>query len=502
MYRKFPMVSNFLPLALRTLRWGAILAIILSPLLWAEASRAQDLPAKLGRVFQPEAGWSVSIADLDRKEILYEHRGNEPRLPASNMKLYVTATAFDLLGTRFRYRTPLLGRGGLDPSGTWKGDLLVRGSGDPTFSGRFEQDKKNVTGRLERWAHLLQSKGMRAVEGNLYGDDDIFDEDYWGQGWPDGSWCEWYTAPSGGLIFNDGCLDVGIRPARGVGQPPGLELIPDTKFVSIKNEAKTVGKNQQAAISFRRSFEANDLRLIGKIPAGSHGAQHCIALADPTGYFINVFKEVLEREGIPIRGEAIDADNRPDLPTRGWKVLALSESPTLAEICQVINTRSQNLFADSLLKTLGARKAGMGNWAGGQQVIRDWVASLGLDTENLHLQDGSGLSRLNRMTSHDTLGLLVKAREKPWFPEWKKTLAVSGGSEGSLRNRLKTQALKGRVHAKTGFINDVYALSGYFEAENGRNYGFSMIFNGKSHGGKHPHHRMEEALTLLARNPS
>jgi D-alanyl-D-alanine carboxypeptidase/D-alanyl-D-alanine-endopeptidase (penicillin-binding protein 4) len=106
------------------------------------------------------------------------------------------------------------------------------------------------------------------------------------------------------------------------------------------------------------------------------------------------------------------------------------------------------------------------------------------------------------MTSHDTLGLLVKAREKPWFPEWKKTLAVSGGSEGSLRNRLKTEALRGRVHAKTGFINDVYALSGYFEAENGRNYGFSMIFNGKSHGGKHPHHRMEEALTLLSRNPS
>jgi D-alanyl-D-alanine carboxypeptidase/D-alanyl-D-alanine-endopeptidase (penicillin-binding protein 4) len=453
----------------------------------------------LDAIFRPDENWSVAIGDPQSKTILYEHRSKQPRMPASNMKVYVTAAAFDLLGPDFRYRTPLMGRGHLDANGVWQGDLLVRGSGDPTFSGRFEEDEKEVTGRLDRWAERLKKYGVRAIEGNILGDASIFDDDYWGQGWPENSWCDWYTAASGGLILNDGCIDVAVYPSSKVGGAPVVKTLPDTEYIQIQNQAKTTGGKDKTVISFQRSFEKNDLKLLGRVPAGSRGSQHAIAVTDPTGYFINVFKEVLQRHGIEVRGMAIDASKFPDLPTSGWKVLAWSESPELSKIIKEVNTKSQNLFADTLLKTLGAHKAGMGNWAGGNRVVGDWARTLGLDSEVLHLQDGSGLSRLNRVTAYDTLGLLVQVTRKPWFQQFHDSLAVSGTYPGSLRNRMGTSLLKGKVHAKTGYIDDVYALSGYVETAKGNIYAYSMIFNGKTHAGRHPKSRMDDALTLLAK---
>lgn len=461
------------------------------------ATAQSDIERRLDRIFQPETTWSVSIAEADTGRIVYQHRETEPRMPASNMKVYVTAAAFEHLGSRYRYRTPLMGRGQLDNQGVWHGDLLVRGSGDPTFSGRFENDSKNITARLDSWAERLHSHGFRQVTGGLYGHDDVFDEDYWGRGWPDDAWCDWYTAPSGGLILNDSCIDVGIYPTK-PGSPPVIKKFPDTDFIRITNAAVTRPGKSGSLVSLLRPFESNDFKLSGKVFSGAGGSQHTVSVTDPTGFFIHVFREVLEKHGVRIEQGAFDADQVAELPRTGWQVLAWAESPPLVEIAQVVNTRSQNLFADSLLKTLGYRKAGSGSWAGGNQVVRDFVASLGIATEHLHLQDGSGLSRLNRITSRDTVELLLKIRTKPWFHDWKSTLAVSGGSEGSLRKRMRSQLLQGKVFAKTGFIDDVYCLTGMVESKNNKVYMFSLLYNGTQHGGKHPHHRMEEALTILA----
>lgn len=464
----------------------------------AAAQQERPNDSLFAKIFQPEASWSVVLAEAESGRVVYEQRGQEPRMPASNLKLYVTTAAFNALGSRFRYRTPLMGFGQLDRQGTWRGHLLVRGSGDPTFSGRFEESPLEVTGAFDRWAHRLRELGIRSVTGNLYGHDDIFDEDFWVEGWPKDAWCDWYTAPSGGLILNDSCLDVGIYPSR-PGAPPLIKKFPDTGYIQIVNNAVTTGKGT-STVSLRRSFEANDLKLFGRVSTRTGPTQHTVAVADPTGYFIHVLEEVLERHGIEIRGQAMDADLATDVPKRGWRVLAWNESPRLVDLARVINTRSQNLFADSLLKSLGARKSGTGSWSTGEAAVKEYVASLGIPVDGLRLKDGSGLSRLDQVTAEDTLELLLKVQRESWFHDWKSTLAVSGASEGSLRKRLKGPLLAGKVFAKTGFIEDVYALSGYVESKGGRTYAFCMLFNGKNHAGKHPHQRMEEALTVLARD--
>lgn len=463
---------------------------------WTLDGRSVEAP--LARVFEPSSSWSVVLAEAESGRVVYSQNAREPRMPASNLKVYVTTAAFDALGSRFRYRTPLMGFGQLDRQGTWNGHLLARGSGDPTFSGRFEENPLQITGALDRWAHRLREMGIQRVTGDLYGHDDIFDEDLWVEGWPKDAWCDWYTAPSGGLILNDSCLDVGVYPSR-PGSPPMIKKFPDTGYIEIANKAITTGKGS-STVSLRRSFEANDLRLFGKVSTRTGPTQHTVAITDPTGYFIHVLKEVLEQHGIHVEGRAGDADTVADIPKRGWRVLAWNESPRLVDLARVINTRSQNLFADSLLKTIGARRSGTGSWSSGELAVKDYVASLGIPVDPLRIQDGSGLSRLNRVTAEDTLQLLLKVQREPWFHDWKSTLAVSGASEGSLRKRLKGPLLEGKVFAKTGFIDDVYALSGYVESKGGRTYAFCMLFNGTSHAGKHPHQRMEEALTLLARD--
>jgi D-alanyl-D-alanine carboxypeptidase/D-alanyl-D-alanine-endopeptidase (penicillin-binding protein 4) len=481
------------PVCIKRLLFVLTLAIWFNPVLCGGA------PSHPGfaRIFQPEANWGVSIAEAATGRILYQQNEAEPFMPASNMKVYVSSAAFDILGSRFRYRTPLMGMGKLDAQGVWHGDLLVKGSGDPTFSGRFEKDSRHVTGRLDRWADRLVRSGIRRVTGNLYGMDDVYDENYWGRGWPDSAYCDWYTAPSGGLILNDSCLDVGIHPTS-PGKPPLIKKVPDTEFIPIENDALTTKGKNGGGLSLTRPFDSNQFRLTGKIGLSSGPVQVTVTITNPTGYFIHVFKEVLEHHGIRVDGEAMDADQVPNLPRRGWQVLAWNESPHLTEITQVINTRSQNLFADSMLKTLGFRKYGEGSWATGEAAVRDFVASLGIGVSQLHLQDGCGLSRLDRVTAGDTLQLLLRVQQKAWFREWKQTLAVSGGSEGSLRKRMTTPLLEGRVFAKSGFIDDVFCLSGYVHSKNDRIYAFSLLFNGANHGGKHPHDRMEEALTLLA----
>ena len=176
----FPIMSTSIHALLG--RWLHIIVLSTGCFLASGPVSGQSAQDALERIFQPSENWGAAIAEAKTGRIIFEHRPDAPMMPASNMKVYVTTTAFKYLGTNFRYRTPVVGRGDLDHQGVWHGDLLVRGSGDPTFSGRFEEDNKHVTARLERLAQRLQDQGIRHVTGNVYGFDDVYEENYWGRG--------------------------------------------------------------------------------------------------------------------------------------------------------------------------------------------------------------------------------------------------------------------------------------------------------------------------------
>ncbi len=152
----------------------------------------------------------------------------------------------------------------------------------------------------------------------------------------------------------------------------------------------------------------------------------------------------------------------------------------MSEIVKVVNKRSQNFFAEQVLKTLGAVFKADGSFASGAKVVYDVLGQLGLATDGLTIEDGSGLSRLNRVTARRTAELLVAMRSHPLFDEFYDSLAIAG-EDGDPR-RLDSAAARGNVHSKTGTLRGVSALSGYVTTSDGELLAFSVLINNLSRG--------------------
>lgn len=491
-----PFVRPLLQRAVFSVTVALLLATFVLP---AWAGSAQFFP-QLEKVFQPQSNWSVVIYHFGSGRIVYSQNPAHRRIPASNLKLLVTAAALEQLGPQFQYETSLLARGYLTADGVWQGDLLVKGAGDPTISGRFESDTSQITARLDRWAERLRSAGVRAISGRLIGDDSLFDRQWWGDGWPDNAHGHWYAAPAGALIFNDSCLDISIHPGSAAGRSPRLAVEPELPSLKIENSAVTVSPGGGATIGFHHTAEWNRLMVKGNLPLNTKPTVHCVAVKDPTMFFLETLRNVFKSKGIEVVSGVADQSSLGTFRKEDWRLVLTDRSPPLSEIVKVTNQRSQNLYADALLKTLGAHRSGVGTWHNGARVVLDELRGLGLNTQGIHMQDGSGLSRRNQVSAQQLADLLVRARPQKWFSVWYRSLAVSGDPDASLRKRFLSPALKGNVYAKTGYIRDVYALSGYLKTPQQEWYAFSFVFNGSENSGKHPHKRMEEALTFLAGN--
>ncbi|MCH7495884.1 MAG: D-alanyl-D-alanine carboxypeptidase/D-alanyl-D-alanine-endopeptidase, partial [Candidatus Marinimicrobia bacterium] len=167
------------------------------------------------------ATWGVYIESPDTREVLYSHNENKLLIPASNMKLFTTATALVRFGPNFTYKTKLYYDGAVT-NGILNGNLIIRGSGDPTISGRYNGN--NITRTFQEWADSLKAMGITKITGDVIGDDDYFDDVGMGYGW---SWDDepyYYSAHTSGLSFNDNTVDVRIRPGEKVGDKAIIEL--------------------------------------------------------------------------------------------------------------------------------------------------------------------------------------------------------------------------------------------------------------------------------------
>jgi D-alanyl-D-alanine carboxypeptidase/D-alanyl-D-alanine-endopeptidase (penicillin-binding protein 4) len=181
----------------------------------------------------------------------------------------------------------------------------------------------------------------------------------------------------------------------------------------------------------------------------------------------------MEDEGVLLTGKLFRADT---LPRFDWRPVDVHRSDLLTTL-EVINKRSQNFYAESLLKGLGARHCGDGDWNGGLQAVQEFARRIGLEEQGLNLTDGSGMSRNNRATPRHLTALLRAMYFHRWGKEFLRTLPYSGEPDLSWKKRLATPPYRGNVFAKTGTLNGVSTLSGYAKAKSGRLYAFSILCN-------------------------
>ena len=412
------------------------------------------------------AFWGIHIQDLNTGRVIYRRNAGKTMLPASNQKLFTTAVALDALGGDFRYETTLYFDGEVDGS-VLRGDLILEGSGDPTFG----SDELPGEDPLRQWAAELAGMGITRIEGRLIGDDDVFDDNPYAKGWDIDYVLTQSSRKLGistcGLSYRDNVVSVRVRAER-VGAAPTLISAP-AGYLDVRNDAMTHARRRGNAIRVRRTLGTEHVQLYGSVARTYRGTVE-VPVADPTAFTLYAFKDYLETAGIEVDAETVDVDDleqKPDYDRA--EPLLVHLSPMLSEIVREINKKSNNFYAEQLLRTYGWG----GSVRGAEQRIKEFLDRAGASTGSLSVRDGSGLSRKNMVTPEAMGHLLAYMYRHPERDAFANSLAAGGEEKTTLRSRLDDVP----VRAKTGSLEFVRALSGYTVTPDGRPVTFTLFAN-------------------------
>ncbi|PYR94967.1 MAG: D-alanyl-D-alanine carboxypeptidase/D-alanyl-D-alanine-endopeptidase [Acidobacteria bacterium] len=438
----------------------------------AERELASDLTRVFGAPVMSQGLWGVEVKSLDSGRVLFEHNARTLVMPASNMKILTLATAAETLGWNFCFTTTLE-TGAAVEGGVLKGDLIVRGTGDPTINSRNER----AAAVFDEWASALKAAGITRIDGAIVGDDNAFDDQGLGAGWSWDYLQYGYAAPVGALEVNENVARLTVRPGATEGDPAVLELAPGSGLQAV-NHAYTGAAKSAVTIDFERRVDQPILIVTGSLAIDAQPATRDVAVVNPTIYFAQSLKDALIARGIDVTGGAVDADDRGDLPAPdARRVLAQSQSPALREIATVLMKVSQNLYAETLLKAAGAAQGGLGTTEGGRVATRALLSSWGIPQSTYVQYDGSGLSRYDYVTADLIVTILARMFGDPRHKDaFVATLPVAG-KDGTIASRMKKTRAEGNAIAKTGSIANVRSLSGYVHTRDGETLAFSILAN-------------------------
>lgn len=445
--------------------------LIVSAMAAAPALPAQPAPAprplapslesilKTPDLARSQVGMRVVEADTGR--VLFDHNAELPLKPASNMKVMTSAAALSLLRPEYVFNT-LFMASARPVNGVVAGDLYIKGYGSPGLSG-------------EQWwlmAREMKARGVERVEGDLVGDDTYFDGQDRPEGWPSHTEDAFYNAPLSALSADYNAITVVVRPGR-MGAAPDVVLTPFASFFKVSNHAVTSSSRSNLRVGRQFDGSQNVIVVDGTIAASSAPSVSYRAVEQPTMYALAAFREAASKEGIVISGV-----NRRGTVPQGAVRLYEHESRTLSDLIRTMNKLSNNYMAESFLKTLGAETAGPpGTVAKGSAAVMSFLDGLGVETRNLVISDGSGLSHADRLTAASlTAVLLGMYRDFESSFEFITSLPI-GGVDGTLDRRMVGGPAQRRIRAKTGHLNGVSSLSGYAFTHEGRALAFSILVN-------------------------
>ncbi|HEU4522139.1 MAG TPA: D-alanyl-D-alanine carboxypeptidase/D-alanyl-D-alanine-endopeptidase [Thermoanaerobaculia bacterium] len=410
---------------------------------------------------------SIQIAEVETGRVVAERNPHMAIAPASNMKLFTTGAALDLLDSDFQVTTTVSVRGDVDPSGVLAGDVKIVGRGDPTIGGRFHDG--NATAVIQQWATDLKRAGIKTISGNLVFEYGYMDTQYVHPTWPEDQLINWYEAPVAAFSMQEGCVQVRVLPAS-AGANCVVQLQPPTNYVNVENSCVT----GRGLPFITRRLNSNTIIVRGGVPARSGATEVFIAVENPIHYFAAVTNEVFARSGLRVDGKIVitPRDARPD-----WRAVSQHTTP-MNVLVYVVNKKSQNHYAEQVAKILGAEIKKNGSWAAAADVIGEWLTTkVGVPAGEFRMADGSGMSRDNRASANAFIQLLRYMWKTPWRQDFVSSMPYTGDPDSKFGNRLDKPPYARQVYAKTGYIAGVVGLSGYVHSQSGKVYAFSFLFN-------------------------
>ncbi len=467
------------------------LVVFLNPLIALSQETATEIcPAELtnaidaviNRPIFSRSRWGILVETLSGKTTIYSRDAEYYFIPASTAKLLTTTAALQKLSPQFRIRTSVYGDG--------KGNIYVVGRGDPSLTET----------QLKSLAEQLKEQGVETIN-QLIADDSYFQGTTVNPNW------EWedvqagYGAPINSLIFNQNAIDLVLSP-QGLGQPLKVNFVnpAEGQKWQIENNSVTVTTNEKEFVEVGRDFIQPIIRISGQLRIGSASEPVYVAVVEPVDNFLNKFRQVLELEGIRVARIVKKSQITSNL---NLTELAFVESPTVGELIEEVNRKSNNVYAEALLRQLGVRsrlvpkkKSDNQTLAKSLEEVKSVLTRLGVKANSFILNDGSGLSRHNLISPEALVQTLRIMANSPWANIYRNSLPVAGVS-GTLSRRFRNSFAEGNVQAKTGTISGVSGLAGYIQSANFEPLIFSIIVNQSNLETKDLRSAIDEIVLLL-----
>jgi serine-type D-Ala-D-Ala carboxypeptidase/endopeptidase (penicillin-binding protein 4) len=411
----------------------------------------------------------IAIMDLASGQVIVEHDADGLYNAASNTKVVTAAAALSMLGPDFRYYTALYGE---RPSadGVVKGDLTIRGRGDPSLT----------TGDLYHLARELKKNGVKKITGGVVVDAGYFDDRDLPPHFDEKPEEASYRAPIGATSLNYNAVTVSLRPSPSGRGPCEVQIEPPNDYVLVDSAVQTVSSGR-TRIRLETTTTADNLRVTvrGQIRLDDGVKSYRRRIPDPVRYLGSALRTALVQSGIQVGKKTV---GRGEVPTQAT-ALAWRVSEPLAVLVRGLGKYSNNYMAEMLLKTIGAEqredRTVPATWDDGLEAVRRWLADrIGWKADGYYYGNGSGLYASNRFSPRQLTGLLAGAyRDFRYGPDLVTSMSIAG-VDGTIRRRMARGPAAGLVRAKTGTLDGVSALAGYIAIDGRAPLAFAILVNG------------------------
>ncbi|MBT8092219.1 MAG: D-alanyl-D-alanine carboxypeptidase/D-alanyl-D-alanine-endopeptidase [Gammaproteobacteria bacterium] len=411
----------------------------------------------------PHDSLSLYVADIESGEVVLSWLADEPRNPASTIKLLTTLVSLDLLGPAYRWKTDVYAIGDL-ADGRLDGDLLLKGYGDPFL----------VTERVWQLLRNIRHAGIREITGDLLIDDSYFDVGEYDPAAFDRQPLRAYNVAPNALLMNFKVVRYWFEP-DGDTDAVTVRLEPPLDNLRVDNRLGLSSgrcRGYQRGITITANGAVDKVTFSGKFPRGCRRYAMDRAVLSHNEFVYGLF-QALWRES----GGVFDGGWQNAVADEEAEPLLSFDSLPLNEMIARVNKHSNNVMARQLLYTLSAEVHGPpGTEAGGRKVIADWLRKNELESGELAIENGAGLSREARTTAANLGALLTFAWRQPYMPEYVASMSLTG-LDGTLSRRFRDSDLMGQAHLKTGSMDDVTAIAGYLQSRSGRRFAVVALQN-------------------------
>lgn len=419
--------------------------------------------------------YSIYAKYAGGKDILAKNK-NILLTPASVLKLFTTASALEILGPNKTFETKVYFDGKIKGK-ILEGDIYLVGAGDPSFGSKDFKDKPFYEDLFSSWATAIKDKGITQIKGNIYADNSLFSgmQLPWRASFKNIG--NYFAAKADALSIASNKYKIVFPPVKEEDKNiMPLYTEPIIKRIEFKSAVKVSSKVRGEDVYATFEPVSNIVNLNGVLPVSQKQNQIYAALPNPAKFAAESFVESLQNAGIKVLGKAEVKKGE----NYEWKTLLFTNiSPFVKELVKHTNKKSDNLYAEVLLRDISAYTGGDGSARDGLDKIKNALVNIGISEEDFDIYDASGLSYSSNVSCQATVTLLEEILKKSYAQDFKESLVIAGNSEekGFFASRVSNKSFAYKTLLKTGLLDKSRAIAGYTKDKKGRDIVFCFFIN-------------------------